>query len=119
MHLTQEQLEELKKILQEQKNMIIERLEKQIDDVEDVTFSGGDELDRGGLEGSRLLRYRTTDRETKLLKKIEYTLARIDNGTYGYCEVCGAEIPYERLKARPVTSMCIKCKELEEENEDG
>jgi transcriptional regulator, TraR/DksA family len=119
MHLTEEQLEELKKILQEQKNMIIGRLEKQIDDVEDVTFSGGDELDRGGLEGSRLLRYRTTDRETKLLKKIEYTLSKIDNGTYGYCEVCGAEIPYERLKARPVTSMCIRCKELEEENEDG
>ncbi|GAB6078588.1 TraR/DksA family transcriptional regulator [Hydrogenobaculum acidophilum] len=117
--LTDEQINELKNMLMEQRKAIIERLEKQIDDVEDVTFSGGDELDRGGLEGSRLLRYRTTDRETKLLKKIEYTLAKIENGTYGYCEICGAEIPYERLKARPVTSMCIKCKELEEENEDG
>ena len=87
--LTEEQLNELKSMLIEQKKMIIERLEKQIDDVEDVIFSGGDELDRGGLEGSRLLRYRTTDRETKLLKKIEYTLAKIDNGTYGYCEEIG------------------------------
>ncbi len=119
MHLTEEQLEELKSILLAQKKAILERLESSIENVEDVVFSGGDELDRGGLEGSRLLRYRTTDRETKLLKKIECTLLKIENGTYGYCEVCGAEIPYERLKARPVTSMCIRCKELEEENEDG
>ena len=119
MGLTKEQLEEIKEILLNQKKAILERLENSVENVEDVVFSGGDELDRGGLEGSRLLKYRTTDRETKLLKKIEYTLIKIENGTYGYCEVCGVEIPYERLKARPVTNMCITCKELEEENEDG
>ncbi len=119
MHLTDEQLEELKRLLIEQRSTIIERLENQVKDVEDVVFSGGDELDRGGLEGSRLLRYRISDRETKLLKKINNILVKIEDGTYGICEICGAEIPFERLKARPVTSMCIKCKELEEEKEDG
>lgn len=119
MHLSDEQLNELKKILLEQRDAIAEHLEKQVVNVEDVVFSGGDELDRGGLEGYRLLRYKVSDREIKLLKKIDYTLYKIENGVYGYCEICGAEIPFERLKARPVTNMCIKCKEIEEENEDG
>jgi len=43
---------------------------------------------------------------------------KIEQGTYGICENCGATIPFERLKARPVTTMCINCKELEEEKEN-
>jgi DnaK suppressor protein len=51
------------------------------------------------------------------LYKIDYALYKIEIGTYGICEGCGTEIPFERLMARPVTTLCINCKELEEEGE--
>lgn len=67
------------------------------------------------IDRSFLLRLR--DRERKLLKKIEKTLEKIENGTYGICEACGVEIPIERLEARPVTDLCIECKIEQEEKE--
>jgi DnaK suppressor protein len=60
---------------------------------------------------------RLKEREQKLIKKIDEALERISTGTYGICERCGGDIPYKRLKARPVTTLCIECKtqqELEE-----
>jgi DnaK suppressor protein len=49
-----------------------------------------------------------------LISKIREALDRIDAGTYGYCELCGGEITIKRLKARPVTTMCITCKSRQE-----
>ena len=51
------------------------------------------------------------------VKKIDEALDRIDQSTYGICERCEEEIPYPRLKARPVTTLCINCKTLEEQEE--
>jgi len=45
---------------------------------------------------------------------IDQALERINNGTYGFCEVCGQEIPLERLQAMPSTTLCRECKEGEE-----
>jgi DnaK suppressor protein len=60
---------------------------------------------------------RLKEREQRLLKKIEEALERIAGKKYGICERCGEEIPYQRLKARPVTTLCIQCKTLQEEEE--
>jgi len=60
------------------------------------------------------LELRNRDRERKLIKKINETIARIDAGDYGYCESCGVEIGLERLQARPTATLCIDCKTLEE-----
>ncbi len=60
---------------------------------------------------------RLKEREQKLLKKIDEALERIAAHTYGICERCSEEIPYERLKARPVTTLCIQCKTTQEEEE--
>ena len=60
---------------------------------------------------------RLKEREQKLLKKIDEALDRIATNTYGICERCGEEIPYKRLKARPVTTLCIECKTQQEEEE--
>lgn len=49
-----------------------------------------------------------------LLKKVNEALDRIENGTYGICEMCGQSIPEERLKALPYANLCIKCKQKEE-----
>ncbi len=84
----------------------------------DVTrngMSGGavpmpDPSDRATLETDRNFTLRIRDRERKLILKIREALERIDEGTYGICEICGSEIAEKRLIARPVTTMCIACK---------
>ena len=53
----------------------------------------------------------------KLISKIREALDRIDDGTFGICESCGEEISEKRLKARPVTTLCIDCKKKQEANE--
>ena len=60
---------------------------------------------------------RLKEREQKLLKKIDEAIERISNGTFGICESCGGEIGYKRLKARPVTTLCIDCKTRQEQEE--
>lgn len=97
---------------------IIKNAQQQIKDPSNVTFEGGDEIDRANIEVERYLNLqRIRTRELKLLRKIDYALMKMEAGSYGVCESCGAPIPFERLKARPVTTMCINCKELEEESE--
>ena len=117
-HLTEEQIREIKETLVAMKEKLLRSAEEQIKDPSNVTFEGGDEIDRADMESDRFITFRIKGREAKLIHKIDYALMKIEMGTYGICENCGAEIPYERLKARPVTTMCIKCKELEEEMEN-
>ncbi|MGQ9476455.1 MAG: TraR/DksA family transcriptional regulator [Actinomycetota bacterium] len=50
-----------------------------------------------------------------LLQKVNEALERIDNGTYGICEMCGLPIPEERLEALPYANLCISCKQKEEQ----
>ena len=72
--------------------------------------SPADPLDRASLESNRSTTLRIRDRESMLIKKIRKSLEDIENGDYGICEDCGEDISIERLKARPVTSFCIRCK---------
>ncbi|MBW1990928.1 MAG: RNA polymerase-binding protein DksA [Deltaproteobacteria bacterium] len=69
-----------------------------------------DPTDRAALETDRNFILRIRDRERKLIAKIQAALERIEDGTYGICEICGGEISEKRLRARPVTTMCISCK---------
>jgi DnaK suppressor protein len=73
-----------------------------------------DPNDRASQESDMALELRNRDRERKLIKKIDETIARIDSGDYGYCESCGIEIGLRRLEARPTATLCIDCKTLEE-----
>jgi len=76
-----------------------------------------DPTDRASLETDRNFLLRVKDRERKLITKIQEALKRIDDGSYGVCELCGEEISEKRLEARPVTTCCIECKKEEEELE--
>ncbi len=116
-HLTDSQIRELKLSLIEMRKKLIESAHQQIKDPSNVTFEGGDEIDRADMEGERYLTFRIKGREATLIHKIDYALMKMESGTYGVCENCGDPIPFERLKARPVTTMCFECKELEEEQE--
>ena len=76
-----------------------------------------DPTDRASLESNRNFTLRIRDRERKLIVKIKEALARIDDGSYGKCEECGEQIGRERLEARPVTTLCIDCKSMQEVQE--
>lgn len=73
--------------------------------------------DRAALESDRNATLRIRDRERKLINKIEEALQRLEDGIYGVCEECGEEIGVDRLRARPVTTLCIQCKAEQEETE--
>jgi len=85
--------------------------------VEESRESFPDPTDRASLEGNRNLTLRIRDRERKLISKIDEALGRIADGSYGVCEECGGAIGVERLKARPVTTLCIQCKSEQEATE--
>lgn len=76
-----------------------------------------DITDQAAAEADKNFTIRLREREQKLLKKIDEALSRIANGTFGICELCGEEISYKRLHARPVTTYCIDCKTKQEEEE--
>jgi DnaK suppressor protein len=79
---------------------------------EDENFP--DPTDRASMESNRNSMLRIRDRERKLIFKIQEALQRLDQGEYGICEECGEAIGIERLKARPVTTLCIDCKSNQE-----
>ena len=76
-----------------------------------------DVSDQASAEADQNFSMRIREREQRLVKKIDEALGRIDQNIYGICERCEEEIPYPRLKARPVTTLCIDCKTLEEQEE--
>jgi DnaK suppressor protein len=73
--------------------------------------------DQASAEMDQNFLLRLKDRERKLIKKIDEALERMSGNVYGICESCGGDIPYKRLKARPVTTLCIDCKTLQEQEE--
>ena len=105
-----ERLEKFRTLLQERLEEILGEADKTRNDMTGVTAPFPDPTDRATLETDRNFTLRIRDRERKLISKIREALDRIDAGTYGYCDLCGGEISEERLKARPVTTMCIACK---------
>ncbi len=76
-----------------------------------------DEIDLASSEYTQSMIFRLRDREKFLLAKIDRALARIESGTFGICEKCEEEISMKRLDVRPVTTLCIRCKEEEEQKE--
>lgn len=114
-----------KQVLERFRNLLDSKLQNLTDGVS-TTVNGmrgdgeafPDPTDRAALESDRNLTLRIRDRERKLRNKIEEALARIDEGTFGICEKCEEEISDSRLRARPVTTLCIHCKEDQEEEEE-
>ncbi len=105
--------ERLQKMLEE----IQEKGQNTIEDMSDSNQAYADPADRASQESDQFFTLRLRDRDRKLINKINEALERIDDGTYGICEQCGQEISIPRLKARPVTTLCIECKSKQEEME--
>lgn len=73
-----------------------------------------DPADRATIEEEHALELRTRDRERKLLKKIEQSIARIDSGDYGYCDETGEPIGVGRLIARPTANLSLEAQQRRE-----
>lgn len=82
--------------------------------VHDMSGTGAGELpdpnDRATAEENRNWSLRLRDRDRKLIGKIHQALERLESGTFGKCTACGRTIAPARLRARPVTDLCIDCK---------
>jgi DnaK suppressor protein len=74
----------------------------------------GDEVDRANREAHQSIDLRTRDRYRKLIAKIDAALARIDDGSYGFCLETGEPIGIERLEARPVATLSVVAQERHE-----
>ena len=100
--------------------MLEDILRKSEATLEDMTESGevyADPADRATAESDRAFTLRLRDRERKLIKKIQKAINRIEDGEFGICQECGDGIAIPRLKARPMTTLCINCKSKQEEDE--
>ena len=73
-----------------------------------------DPHDRATLEEEFSLELRTRERENRLVMKVDDAIRRLEEGAYGYCNGCGEEIGLARLHARPMATLCIECKTLDE-----
>lgn len=111
-------LEKCRRELQRQMDEILAGAGKTVSDMTgDPEENFPDPTDRALLESNRNFTLRIRDRERKLLVKIREAIKRVDGGSFGVCEGCGGEIEEKRLIARPMTTMCIDCKTVAEEEE--
>lgn len=113
-YMNDAQIEHFRKILKAWHTQIMEEAERTKSQMQDDVTNFADPADRATQEEEFSLELRNRDRERKLLKRIEQTLAKLDTGDYGYCDTCGIEIGLKRLEARPTADLCIDCKTLAE-----
>jgi DnaK suppressor protein len=95
---------------------ILRESRETLDQLQD-TEQHPDITDRASYESDRGIELRTRDRQRKLIAKIDAALARIEDGTYGYCEETGEPIGVKRLEARPVATLSLEAQERHEKRE--
>ena len=119
MKLSKENLDYFRGVLQRQLDKLVKGAGRTVDEMTEAEGKASfpDPADRASMESDRNFELRIRDRERKLISKIRIALEKIDDGTFGTCEVCGEPIDFKRLEARPVTNHCIDCKTDEEEEE--
>jgi DnaK suppressor protein len=115
--LSEKKLQYFRKLLDEWLDELLNEAKETVTEMTNHKENLPDPSDRASLESDRNFTLRIRDRERKLIGKIKEALERIDNGTYGICEVCGEDIGEPRLKARPVTTLCFECKKKQEMEE--
>jgi len=116
--LTQEQREQLRERLQDAERKLLQNAQTSLQlSMDRATDTGRDSIDQSTSEGMLSTDLRLRDREKKLLGKIRGAVIRLDEGSIDECEDCGEPIGFKRLLARPVTTLCIHCKESREELE--
>ena len=113
-YMSDSQLEHFRNILNAWKRELMFEVDRTVHHMQDEAANFPDPNDRATQESEFGLELRTRDRERKLLRKIDSALARIDEGSYGFCDETGEEIGLKRLEARPVATLCLEAQERRE-----
>ncbi|MGE3231390.1 MAG: RNA polymerase-binding protein DksA [Hyphomicrobium sp.] len=99
------------------KEEIIRQTKETLAGLHEDSTQHADLADRATSETDRALELRARDRQRKLIAKIDAALARIEDGTYGYCEETGEPIGLKRLDARPIATLSLEAQERHERRE--
>jgi DnaK suppressor protein len=113
-YMSPKQLRHFEEILNSWKRELMDEVDRTVHHMQDEAANFPDPNDRATQESEFGLELRTRDRERKLLRKIDSALARIEEGTYGFCDETGEEIGLKRLEARPVATLCVEAQERRE-----
>ena len=113
-YMSDGQIKHFREILSKWRHELMEEVDRTVHHMQDEATNFPDPADRATQEEEFSIELRTRDRERKLIKKIDQTLDRLDQGDFGYCDTCGVEIGLQRLEARPTATQCVDCKSLEE-----
>lgn len=113
--MEEKDLSYFRKLLEDELAILLEKAEATMVELVGVSADNeSDPLDQATQDVSRNNAFRIRSRESRLIKKIRECLLAMESGTYGICEDCEEPIAIERLKARPVTRYCIRCKSRRE-----
>jgi DnaK suppressor protein len=93
---------------------ILKEAKETLQHLQDENQNHPDLADRASSETDRAIELRARDRQRKVISKIDAALARIDDGTYGYCEETGEPISLKRLEARPIATLSVEAQERHE-----
>ena len=96
---------------------ILKEARETLQHLQDENQNHPDLADRASSETDRAIELRARDRQRKLIAKIDAALARLEDGTYGYCEETGEPISLKRLEARPIATLSVEAQERHEKRE--
>jgi len=115
--MTQKEIEEFKKILEDRKEQILKNIQEFKSEIGELQSSeASDEADFATISSDSAIEEAISKKQEKELEEIEYALKKIEEGTYGICEMCEEEIGIERLKVKPQARYCIVCREIVEKS---
>ncbi|MGP1561198.1 MAG: RNA polymerase-binding protein DksA [Helicobacteraceae bacterium] len=114
------ELERFKKILEDQKEQIRKNIEEASNEMESLSGRGiADEIDQASISADSMIDSAISRQQAEAMRNIERALKKIENGTYGQCEMCSEPISLERLKVKPHAKFCIDCREIYEKEKEG
>jgi DnaK suppressor protein len=115
--MNERQREYFRRKLQAWKEDILREAKETLQNLQDENQNHPDIADRASSETDRAIELRARDRQRKLIAKIDAAIARIDDGSYGYCEETGEPISLKRLEARPIATLSLEAQERHERRE--
>jgi DnaK suppressor protein len=116
--LTKKELKKFRELLDTKRQQVIDRARKTL--TEDMALNQDDlpdEMDLASSEYYQSFEFRLRGREKSHLAKLDLAIKKLEEGTFGTCEICEEPIGKKRLEARPETGLCIQCKENQERDE--
>jgi DnaK suppressor protein len=108
-----------KELLLSRKEQVLKNIDGTVQEIRDTDISDArDDADFASLNTSKFIGQALSVQQSKELFEIEYALSKIEEGTYGICEMCEEEISIQRLKIKPHAKYCIICREIAEQTKN-